>query len=228
MNKSKLTKWLGLSVFGLLLLAVPTVSANASSDDSDNTTKTCLVNYVTVDGKKFVQHGGMVTSTFTLTGNDCHEQINLDTWTAPNGTDGRPFEAQRLFSSKSLRNLGAGTYSITVPAPSCYYQFDLTAYNRASTAGLTPYYPKATLVAWEHGGTRPCTATCTPTPSVTPTPTPSVTPTETPEVTPTPTPEVLGEATTLPQTGGEVLGGVIGLTSMTGAAVAYMRSRKIK
>jgi uncharacterized repeat protein (TIGR01451 family)/LPXTG-motif cell wall-anchored protein len=57
--------------------------------------------------------------------------------------------------------------------------------------------------------------------------TPTPTPTPSPSVSPSPTPQVLGDTTTLPETGmAGALGAAAGLTAMTGATVAYLRSRK--
>lgn len=184
-------------------------------------------------GQVFKISGGRVSSTVTVTGTNCTADVTLVTWTAPNGTDGKPYSAQKVFDYQTLSRVKPGTYTLTAKMPDCYYQVDLLNLNTPTDPYGGPDYRGSQLLGYLHGGNQSCDKPApSPTPKPTPTPTPKPTstpvkPTPTPVVpTPTPTPGEVLPAATLPDTGAETASAVIGLTAMISTAAALVRSRR--
>lgn len=223
-------KTMRLAVLGLILagLAVPFEASASTSSNCSVSVAGSRNEAGTNAADRFTISGGMASAKITVTGgSDCRQTVFLDSWTAPSAS-GNPKSQQKLMATTS-HTYAPGTYTISVAAPDCYYQFDL---GRGTNAG-GPDYPAGVLFAWANGGTKACVAstpTPTPTPTATPTvkPTPTATPVHTPTPTPKATPAVLGTSTpALPDTGAEsLLGGAAGLTAIGYATRSYLRSRK--
>ena len=179
---------------------------------------------------RFSLNGSTVTSKFIVSGDaNCRVDVSLATWTAPDGVKGQPYSAQKLYGSAN-GTFAPGAHSLSTKAPDCYYQFDLIRGKSATAADGSPVYEAGRMMGSAHGGTKVCvTATPSPTPTPVPTHTPAPTPVPIHVPTPTPTPtgsgSALGASTELPKTGGD-FSGILGMTSMTVAAVAYIRSRR--
>jgi hypothetical protein len=123
------------------------------------------------DHRYTINNDGTVTARFTVTGENCKATATLVTWTAPNGTDGKPYSAQKMFSHTS-GTFKPGVHSITTKLPTCYFQVDLiTGTNWSSfPAGTFNGNLRSSL----HGGTQSCAVTPPVTPPVTPTTTVTV------------------------------------------------------
>lgn len=187
-------------------------------------------------GQVFKISGGRVSSTVTVTGTYCTADVTLVTWKAPNGTDGKPYSAQKVYDYQTLKQVGPGTYTLSAKMPDCYYQVDLLNLPTPTDPNGGPDYRGSQLLGYLHGGSQSCdqpSPTPSPTPKPTPTPTPikptptPVVPTPTP-VAPTPTPGEVLPAATLPDTGAETASAVVGLTAMISTGAALIRSRRRK
>jgi hypothetical protein len=176
-------------VFGLLVvgflggsLAHPSLT-NAIVSGGETGGVSCDVkrvgtNDVGGENSRFILNAdGTVTARFEVTGTDCHQAVTLDTWQAPNGTDGKPYAAQKLFS-RTTGVYQTGFHTISTKMPSCFYQVDLLV--GKATVTTVPYTSATPLRGNLHGGTQSC---------------------DTPVATPTPTPQVETASSTLPNTG---------------------------
>jgi hypothetical protein len=177
---------------------------------------------VTADGSLTLS-GNVVTGKILVSGSNpqCRATVTIATWTAPNGSDGRPYSQQRLFSHNT-QTFSAGKHTIATQMPDCFYQADLLRGDQPTAPDGGPVYPAGFLMGWLNGGERSC---------VHPSPTPSFTPAVSPlpSASPTNSPAVLGVSAKppakLPDTGA-TLGSLAGVGSMIGAGYAYVRSRR--
>ena len=175
----------------------------------------------TSSADRFSLNGSSVTSKFIVAGDaNCRVDVSLATWTAPDGLKGQPYSAQKLYGS-ATGTFAPGTHSLSTKTPDCYYQFDLIRGKSATASNGSPVYEVGRMMGSAHGGTKVC---ATATPSPTPTPVPTHTPAPTP--TPAGSGSALGAAIELPKTGSG-FSDILGFTTMTLAAVAYIRSRRI-
>ncbi len=235
-NRINRSALLGLALAGTLLPlgAMATSSPSPSPSPSPavcSVTSTGTTNTAGSSAKdRFSIAGSTITGKFIVSGNaNCKLNVTITAWTAPNGTDGKPYNLQKVYSHNT-GTYGVGTHTISTKLPNCFYQVDLIRGSNPTAADGSPVYAAGVLMGSLHAGTQVCT-TPTPSPSPShspsPTPTPSRTPNPTPTPTPTATPEpkVLGTATKLPDTGGSLMG-LVGLTGMIGTSAAYIRSRR--
>ncbi len=109
---------------------------------------------------RFVVKDNMASTTFTISGKDCvSQEMSLASWTAPNGTDGKPFDTQKLFKS-TTGTFKPGTYTMTTELPNCYYQLDLVTGKATADDGSALYGTVngvRRVRAYLHGGTQSCT-----------------------------------------------------------------------
>ena len=170
---------------------------------------------------RFSLNDSSVTAKFVVAGDaNCRVDVSLATWTAPDGLKGQPYSAQKLYGSAN-GTFAPGTHSLSTEAPDCYYQFDLIRGKSATASDGSPVYEAGRMMGSAHGGTNVCITT-----SPSPIPTPVLTHTPAPTPTPAGSGSALGAAIELPKTGSG-FSDILGLTTMTLAAVAYIRSRRI-
>ncbi|HSH31841.1 MAG TPA: hypothetical protein VK963_04220 [Candidatus Saccharimonadales bacterium] len=101
-------------------------------------------------------HDNVVTGYVDVTGpSNCKVNATLTTWTAPNGFDGKPYDLQRLFDTKTLQ-FSVGTHNITTHIPDCYFQADLVRGTEPAGYDGGPIYEEGRMMASLHGGTQPC------------------------------------------------------------------------
>lgn len=101
--------------------------------------------------------GTTATGRFTVPAGCPGTHVLMASYTAPNGTDGKPYTAQKLFASKRDK-FGPGAHSLSVQLPNCYYQVDLARGTVLPNFNSTTYTasPQHILLAAKHGGTQPC------------------------------------------------------------------------
>lgn len=131
---------------------------------------------VTTTGKDaFAINNGNVTATFTVEGDNCKVDVTLVTWQAPNATDGKPYDQQKLFSY-TTGTFKPGTRTLTTKLPNCFYQVDLVTGSKPTDANGGPRYIQENRLRRSlHGGSQSCDTTVVTPPT---TPTASVTPQE--------------------------------------------------
>ena len=112
--------------------------------------------------------GGVATVAFTVA-NGCKDiQLSLVSYKAPSAQfSEQTADQQQLYDSKT-GTYSAGTFSLAVNVPSCYYQIDFvygTPIAHLGPAGTNNFYDKqGRLISATNGGTSSCTSTSTPTP----------------------------------------------------------------
>jgi LPXTG-motif cell wall-anchored protein len=230
MFRSHLTKFAMPAVASAVLLAPAGLALACSPSPSP---VPCSVKIDGVDNtanqsnSAFTISGDEVTGRVIVSG-DGKCDVTIVTWQAPNGTNGKPYDSQKLFDHKT-ESFTVGKHTITTKMPDCYYQVDLVKGDHDASSTGTPAYG-SNLMGSLHGGMKACggkgggTPTPTPTPSSTPVPT--STPTTTPVVSPSPSPSpAVLSATTLPDTG-SATSGIVGLGSMISAGYTYIRARR--
>ncbi|HSX35918.1 MAG TPA: LPXTG cell wall anchor domain-containing protein [Patescibacteria group bacterium] len=161
------------------LSAAPLVHA----DTNTTATTVCTVKAVGTkntagnsDSRFTLNSDGTVTGAFTVTGTDCNEAITLAVWQAPDADKGRPYSEQTLFGH-TTGTFAAGTHTLSVKLPTCFYQVDLVKGTSPTDSKGGPEYTKGTILGSLHGGTQACTPITPPNPPTPPTPpTPPVTP----------------------------------------------------
>lgn len=151
-------------------LALTTMSGSASADGgwslpttTDNA-PTCNVTTVGGDdvtgiypNSRIALNNGEVTGQIMVTGeSNCKVNVTLTTWTAPNSFDGKPYDQQKVFETKTLQ-FSVGNHDITVHAPNCYFQADLVRGDAAAGYNGTPIYEDGRMMASLHAGTHSCT-----------------------------------------------------------------------
>jgi uncharacterized repeat protein (TIGR01451 family) len=124
---------------------------------------------------------GVATVQFTVAGGCKDIQLSLVSYKAPGPQfSEQTADQQQLYDSKT-GTYSAGTYSLAVNVPGCYYQIDFvygTPIAHLGPAGTNNFYGKqGRLIASTGGGTASCSSTSTPTPppSQTPAPAPAIT-----------------------------------------------------
>ena len=161
---------------------------------------------------KVVVHGGK----------NCQKTVTLESWKAPNGTDGKPYKEQTLYLYKTV-TFGPGEHRMSVQLPNCYFQVDLI--HGSKTMGASPdadiKFDADRVIGSVHGGNQACVnVPDTPdTPEVPETPTTPTTPT-------TPAPSTT--TTSLTKTGpGAIVAGIFTGVSSLGTAAHYFVRRKL-
>ena len=245
MNKFKLA----LSAFALVATFVGiSAGVNAQTAAPD-----CGVNPAPLNmwQKGFTVSGDTITTNVTLTGDtNCKKAITLAVWKAPSA-NGQPINDQVLFNH-TTKTLGKGTHSISAKLPpnNCYYQADLLKGSSPTAPDGTANYgwqdgkivspEKNPLLNFKFGGDKVCKEEpkvcphdssmkvddpncfekCPYDPTMRKDDLENCKPAEKPK-----TPETPVES--LPSTGaGSIVASVLGLSSTTGLAYNYIRSRK--
>lgn len=215
MRSSKLIKL----AIPLALAAAVLVPAAALATSSSIQPISCSV---TSDGGLTVS-GSQITGRVLVAGGNpqCQGTVTITSWTAPNGSDGKPYSEQTLFSH-TTQTFGPGNHTISTELPDCFYQVDLLRGDQATAPDGGSVYPAGLLINSLNAGSRSCVQ---PSPTPTPPPVSNVTPAPSPSN----SPSVLGASTQppgqLPDTGA-ALGSMVGVGSMVGAGYAYIRSRR--
>jgi hypothetical protein len=153
--------------------------ASALTSGNQNSGVSCDVKtagYITGAGdathRYTLNSDGTVTARFKVIGENCKAEVTLVGFTAPNGTDGKPYSAQKVFSHVT-GTFKPGEHTLTTTLPTCFYQVDLIVGHNYDVYPAHTFTELGTLRSSLHGGTQ----SCTPTPPVTPPTTPTVTPT---------------------------------------------------
>ena len=218
MNKFKLI----IASLGVIM-GIVGFATNVSAQSS---TPECTIDPIPMNQwqKSFTTAGNNISSKFTLKGDaNCTKTMTLAVWNSPSA-DGQPINEQRLYSSTTA-TFTKGTHSITakLPGTDCYFQADLLKGSNATAPDGTANYAYQNgqiltnhpLVDFKFGGKKVCEEKPE-----------KPTQPETPETPQTPVTPV-AKVEELPSTGaGSVLASVFGLSTTTGLAYNYIRSRK--
>lgn len=167
----KSTRRLLLAAWVLITLAVflsitTLVLRPASASRTNNLSKKC-----TTSNESISISGNTATGTFTVPSGCPGTHVLMASYTAPNGTNGKPYSAQKLYASTRAK-LGPGRHNLSVRLPNCYYQVDLARGTVLQNFQSTTYTASTNhiLMAAQHGGSQPCEKTPPP-PPITPGPT---------------------------------------------------------
>ncbi len=138
-----------------LLILKPTNAAT-----TNNLSKKC-----TTSNESISISGTTATGRFTVPKGCPGTHVLMASYTAPNGTDGKPYAAQKLYASKRAK-FGPGRHSLSVQLPNCYYQVDLARGTVLQNFRTTTYTasPNHILLDAKHGGTQSCEKKPTPQP----------------------------------------------------------------
>lgn len=137
------------------------------SNSAEAATAPCVV---TVNNNKAINisaDGKKASVSITVSGDCVERYATLVSWKSPSPS-GHPLTAQKLYKY-TTKKLTAGTHTVSVELPDCYYQVDLLGQKRpTSLAGDANYDAMGTdvLVNFKLGGTK----SCTPPPPPPPTP----------------------------------------------------------
>ena len=129
--------------------------ASPSPPEAEAATSDCL--------KKANSHpslkvsGNKATAHFTIPKDCTNQKITLASYQAPNGSDGKPYDQQKLFRWVTQTYKNPGKYSLVVTVPNCFYQVDLARGNviHNFSTGHT-YAQQNRLLASAHGGKTSC------------------------------------------------------------------------
>lgn len=173
------------------------------------------------ENRKFTKKGDRVYIKVVVKGTNCAKTVTLESWKAPNATDGRPFKEQVLFRHKT-ETFGAGSHLMSVQLPNCFYQVDLIRGSKTMGANGEIKFDSDRMIGSVHGGNKVCTVSTPDTPEEPEEPETPVTP---PTTTTTTT---SSKATSLPKTGpGSIVAGIFGGISALGTAAHYVVRRKL-
>lgn len=104
-----------------------------------------------------VHQGDTVKAVFTL---DDTETFSLVSYTAPEGTFVAEHASQQKIFDFDTKTYGAGTHSLTVTVPDCYFQIDFVCgipIDKLGPAGSNIFYtPQDRLISADNGGTSAC------------------------------------------------------------------------
>lgn len=101
--------------------------------------------------------GNTATAHFTVPQGCKNQTITLASYKAPNGSDGRPYNQQKLFRSVTKTYSNPGKHSLKIKVPDCFYQVDLArgkVINNFSPGNT--YAQQNRLLASAHGGNKSC------------------------------------------------------------------------
>lgn len=156
---------MNVKISKLILAGVATVgtalavTASASAAQNPHDTQDCYITglpHYTKHGDSFTINGRQASSTFEVKGDaNCKKVVTIASWQAPNGTDGTPYEAQKLYKFNT-GTFGVGRHTMTVELPDCYYQVDIVRFANPTAEDGGPVYENHRLLDFKHGGTRPC------------------------------------------------------------------------
>ncbi|HEX8390285.1 MAG TPA: hypothetical protein VF597_02605 [Candidatus Saccharimonadales bacterium] len=227
---------------GLVSLMAPS-AAHAAAATCDARGIGSKIFTKSTDNSAYKITGNKATVTFDVKGCDANGiNISIIAWKAPNGTDGKPYDKQKMFAHDT-KHFSNGRHTMTITLPDCYFQVDTVTGTKLTGSSGGAYNYDERQVAYMHGGTKSCeekpvtpttpTAPTTPTTPTTPetpvTPKTPVTP-ETPEAPETPATPVVQEEevpTEVAKTGPEaVVAGFAGLGTMIASAGYWVQSRK--
>ncbi len=139
---------LTLTTFATLSFAIQSrADASASRPSSKCKTSRNIINI----------SGTTATATFDVPRGCPGTHVLLASYTAPNGTDGKPYSEQKLYSSNRAK-FGPGRHQISIKIPNCYYQVDLARGTVLQNFRSTTYTqsPSHVLMAARHGGNQSC------------------------------------------------------------------------
>jgi hypothetical protein len=104
-----------------------------------------------------VHQGDTVKVVFTL---DDTETFSLVSYTAPEGTFVAEHASQQKIFDYDTKTYGAGTHSLCVTVPDCYFQIDFVCgfpIDKLGPAGSNIFYtPQDRLISADNGGTKSC------------------------------------------------------------------------
>ena len=110
-----------------------------------------------------VNVGGTSSATFTIPAG-CTVKVSLVSYTASAPEFTWDNAVDEVVYDRVTENLGAGTHTLSVKTPDCYYQLDLvqgeviTAFGPYATQPNNFYTPQGRLVASANGGVNACVA----------------------------------------------------------------------
>jgi hypothetical protein len=139
-------------------LSTPVVSAMNTPEQGG--ASTCTVKGLGTPGagdsshRYTVNSDGTVTARFKVKGDHCKVTLTLVSWTAPNGTDGKPYSAQKHYSH-TIGTFKPGDHSMTTKLPNCFYQVDLIQGTKWDLFPAQPF--EHGVITSIHGGTQSCT-----------------------------------------------------------------------
>lgn len=107
--------------------------------------------------------GGVATASFTVAAGCTIPQISLVSYQAPSATyDESTADQQVRFQEVSESNVTAGTYTLQIAIPDCFFQVDLVTgppIEKLGPAGSDNFYGKQNrLIVGMNGGTQACAA----------------------------------------------------------------------
>ncbi len=155
-----LATWV-LLTFGVFASISLLVLKPTNASPTNNLSSKC-----TTSAESISISGNTATGKFTVPSGCPGTHVLLASYTAPNGTDGKPYTSQKLYAS-SRALFGPGRHSISVALPNCYYQVDLARGDLLQNFNQTTYTtsPNHILLAARHGGTQSCEQKPTPAPA---------------------------------------------------------------
>lgn len=204
------------------VIAISLGGAIFAAQPAHATTATCSVvatgtkNTTGAANSRFIlNNDGTVTGSVTVTG-DCPQTVTIASWQAPDATHGLPYSAQKLYAHTTA-TFGAGTHTLSVKLPDCYYQVDLVRGGNATGANGGAVYDTSVMMGSLHGGSKACTTPTPPSTPVTP-----VTP-QTPQIPSTP-----AMPGSLPETGASFLIAIFGVgLAAIAASTQYLRRYRL-
>ena len=102
--------------------------------------------------------GNTATAHFTLPSGCKNINVTFVSYKAPNGTDGKPYAQQVLFTSVTRNYNVEGRREIKIALPDCFYQVDLViGQPLQSFAGGATYHGEHRFLDARHGGSKSCT-----------------------------------------------------------------------
>jgi len=154
-------KKLLITLIALVALAlVPSALASGKvSADTCPTDVSSLIANVTLTPNP----GGVSTATFTIPAG-CIVKVSLVSYTAASATFTWDNASQEAVDDQVTENLGAGTHTMSVKTPNCYYQVDLVEgeviaqFGPYATNPGNFYTPQGRLAASANGGDNACVA----------------------------------------------------------------------
>ena len=127
----------------------------ASAATTPSSTPTCLTK--STSSASITISGNRATAHFTLPANCKGQVVSLVSYTAPNGTDHKPFAEQKLFKATTRTFNVSGDRNMSVEVPDCFFQVDLARGQPIqSFAGGVTYNSQGRLLTASGGGSKSC------------------------------------------------------------------------
>ena len=175
--------------FGLALLGFASAAYSGASKHTDATgTSTCSISAIT--NASLSVSGNAAQATFTVR-SDCDAvEVSLVSYTMPGPAFDENTADQQALSASTTVTVGAGSHTLSLAVPNCFYQVDFVVGQPLQTLGPAGsgnfYSSQGRYIASATGGSTPCSTTTTTTTTATTTTTPAMTtPTTTTEATTT-------------------------------------------